>query len=52
MMTRRVEQKVSPQVDLDIVRSRLGLVDVKVEQLHREIRRHQLSILRGVLRSW
>ena len=47
MMTRRVEQKVSPQVDLDIVRSRLGLVDVKVEQLHREIRRHQLSILRG-----
>ena len=47
MMTRRVEQKVSPKVDLDIVRSRLGLVDVKVEQLHREIRRHQLSILRG-----
>ena len=39
--------KVSPQVDLDIVRSRLALVDVKIEQLHREIRRNQLSILRG-----
>ena len=39
--------KVSPQVDLDIVRSKLALVDVKIEQLHREIRRNQLSILRG-----
>lgn len=47
MMARRVEQKVSPQVDLDIVRSKLALVDVKIEQLHREIRRNQLSILRG-----
>ena len=47
MMARRVEQKVSPQVDLDIVRSKLALVDVKIEQFHREIRRNQLSILRG-----
>lgn len=46
MMGRRVEQKVSPQVDLDIVESRAALIDVRIEQLHREVRRHQLSILR------
>ena len=47
MMSRRVEQRVSPQVDLEIVQSQVALQDVQTEQLRREIRRHQLTILRA-----
>ena len=47
MMARRVDQSVSPKVDLDIVRSRLALINVKIEQLYREIQRQKLAILRS-----
>ena len=47
MMARRVEQSVSPQVDLDIVRSRLALINVKIERLYREVQRQKLTILRS-----
>lgn len=47
MMARRVDQSISPKVDLDIVRSRLALINVKIEQLYREIQRQKLAILRS-----
>ena len=46
MMRRRVEQQVSPRVDLEIIESQIALREVQAETVRRDISRQQLAILR------